>query len=508
MRHTKIIATLGPASRSPDVLDALIAAGVEVFRLNFSHGTQAEHAAIFHEVREAAARAGRHVAVLQDLSGPKIRTGRLVDRRPIPLTKGDPLIIAIGDDGQVGGPGRVYTAYGELARKVSKGDRLLLDDGKVELEVESATPTEIHTRVVEGGELGEHKGINAPRVPLQSDMTEKDQRDLAFGLALGVDMIALSFVQSAGDIARVRSVLAAEGRPKVPLIAKLERPEAIDRLDEILAVSDAVMVARGDLGLEMPLERVPRVQKEILRKARARGVPVIVATQVLESMRTEPRPTRAEASDAAGAVDGGADAIMLSGETATGFYPVRSVQVLDAIIRDAETIPSPIDRRRAVTGWSATPRRCARRLYRYRRDPAPTPSSPSRREGNTPSLLSAIRSRADIVAATDNPEVARRLNLWHGVVPIVCDLSGDIEQVITRVVEHAVKRTQAPDNAVDGRGEYVRRSRSGRVKLRANSPRIEVHPPITRITRMARRVRQAAVVRGLRPRHEREERRK
>ena len=232
MRHTKIIATLGPASRAPDVLDALIVGGVEVFRLNFSHGTQAEHAALFHEVREASARAGRQVAVLQDLSGPKIRTGRLVDRRPIPLTKGDPLIIAIGDHDQVGGPGRVYTAYGELARKVSKGDHLLLDDGKVELQVESATPTEIHTRVVEGGELGEHKGINAPRVPLQSGMTEKDQRDLAFGLALGVDMIALSFVQSAGDIARVRSVLVAEG--------PLEGQEVVVNLEEThMVVLDA-----------------------------------------------------------------------------------------------------------------------------------------------------------------------------------------------------------------------------------------------------------------------------
>ena len=226
---------------------------------------------------------------------------------------------------------------------MSKGDRLLLDDGKVELEVESASPDEIHTRVVDGGELGEHKGINAPRVPLRSDMTEKDQRDLAFGLALGVDMIALSFVQSADDIARVRAMIVEEGRPKVPIIAKLERPEAIDQLDEILEAADAVMVARGDLGLEIPLERVPRVQKEILRKARARGVPVIVATQVLESMRTEPRPTRAEASDAAGAVDGGADAIMLSGETATGFYPVRSVEVLDAIIRDAESMAPPFE---------------------------------------------------------------------------------------------------------------------------------------------------------------------
>ena len=446
MRHTKIIATLGPASRSADVLDALIAAGVEVFRLNFSHGTQSEHAALFHQVREAAARADRHIAILQDLSGPKIRTGPLAGQRPIPLSKGDALVIAIGD--AMGGPGRVSTTYGELARKVSKGDRLLLDDGKLELEVESATPQEIRTRVIEGGELGEHKGINAPRVPLQSDMTDKDRRDLAFGLALGVDMIALSFVQSADDLARVRAVLVAEGRPKVPLIAKLERPEAIDRLDEILEASDAVMVARGDLGLEMPLERVPRVQKEILRQARARGVPVIVATQVLESMRTEPRPTRAEASDAAGAVDGGADAIMLSGETATGFYPVRSVQVLDAIIRDAETIPLTVDRRRSTDGLVGhAAALCEAAVSLSARSGAQAIVAVTR-EGNTAALLSAIRRRADIVAATDNAEVARRLNLWHGVVPIVCDLSGDLEQVITTVVEHAVKRTQAPDNAV------------------------------------------------------------
>jgi len=445
VRHTKIIATLGPASRTPDVLDALIAAGVEVFRLNFSHGTQSEHAALFHLVREAAARADRHIAVMQDLSGPKIRTGLLLDGRPISLKKDDPLIIAIGDE--IGRPGHISTTYGELARKVSKGDHLLLDDGKLELEVESATPNEIRTRVIEGGDLGEHKGINAPRVPLQSAMTEKDRRDLAFGLALGVDMIALSFVQSAEDIARVRSLVVAEGRPKVPLIAKLERPEAIDRLDEILDASDAVMVARGDLGLEMPLERVPRVQKEILRKARGRGVPVIVATQVLESMRTEPRPTRAEASDAAGAVDGGADAIMLSGETATGFYPVRSVQVLDAIIRDAETIPPPVDRRRigdSLIGHAAA--LCEAAVSLSSRSGAQAIVAVTR-EGNTASLLSAIRPRADIVAATDDAEVARRLNLWHGVIPITCDLSGDIEQVITRVVEAAVKRTQAPDNA-------------------------------------------------------------
>jgi pyruvate kinase len=445
VRHTKIVATVGPASRAPQVLDALIAEGVDIFRLNFSHGTQSDHAAVFHQVREAAARADRHVAILQDLSGPKIRTGRLDGGKAIPLKKGEPLVLAIGDD--IGRPGRVFTSYGELALKVSKGDRLLLDDGKVELEVESATPAEIRTRVIDGGELGEHKGINAPKVPLRSDMTEKDQRDLRFGLALGVDLIALSFVQSAADITRVRAIIEAEGRPKVPLVAKLERPEAIDRLDEILEAADAVMVARGDLGLEIPLERVPRVQKEILRQARFRGVPVIVATQVLESMRTEPRPTRAEASDAAGAVDGGADAIMLSGETATGLYPVRSVEVLDAIIRDAETIPAPFDRRRgtdAVVGHATA--LCEAAVSLSARSGAHAIVAVTR-EGNTVKRLSAIRPQADIVAATDDAEVARRLSIFHGVLPIVCDLEGDIEVVITRVVEAAVKRTRAPENA-------------------------------------------------------------
>jgi pyruvate kinase len=445
MRHTKIIATVGPASKDPAVLDELIAAGVDVMRLNFSHGTQAEHAAVFHQIREAAKRADRHVAILQDLSGPKIRTGRLEGGKAIPLTRGEPLTIVIGD--AIGRAGHVSTTYAELALRVSKGDRLLLDDGKVELEVDSASPEEIRTHVLEGGELGEHKGINAPHVPLRSDITEKDQRDLLFGLALGVDMVALSFVQSADDIARVKKIMVAEGRAKVPIVAKLERPEAIERLDEILDAAEAVMVARGDLGLEIPLERVPRVQKEILRKARARGVPVIVATQVLESMRTEPRPTRAEASDAAGAVDGGADAIMLSGETATGLYPVRSVEVLDAIIRDAESMvpESSAFSPAAVVDHVKALSEAAVSLSRRSNANAILAIT---REGQTAKILSAIRPHASIVAVTDKPEVARCLSLWHGIVPLVCDLAGDIEQVIGRVVESAVKRKMAPESSI------------------------------------------------------------
>jgi pyruvate kinase len=445
VRHTKIIATIGPATSEPAILDALIAAGVDMVRLNFSHGSQSDHAFRFHQVREAAKRADRPVAILQDLSGPKIRTGRLEGGKPIPLRPGDALVIAIGDD--VGRPGLVWTTFGELAAKVSKGDRLLLDDGKIELAVESASPAQIHTRVIEGGELGEHKGINAPQVPLRSDMTEKDRSDLAFGLALGVDMIAISFVQSAGDITRVRTIVAEAGLPRVPLVAKLERPEAIDHLDVILDASDAVMVARGDLGLEIPLERVPRVQKEILRKARARGVPAIVATQVLESMRLEPRPTRAEASDAAGAVDGGADAIMLSGETATGLYPVRSVEVLDAIIRDAESMPVPwIEPELPALFVDHAQALCEAAVSLSQRAGAHAIVAVTR-EGRTARLLSARRPQAPILAATDRAEIARRLSLWRGVVPMVCDLTGDIETVISRVVDGAAKKLAPPENA-------------------------------------------------------------
>lgn len=442
MRHTKIVATLGPASADPA---PLIAAGVDVFRLNFSHGSESDHAARFHGVREAAARVDRHIGILQDLSGPKIRTGRLEGGKAIPLIPGGPLVIAIGEE--IGRPGRVSTSYGELALKVKKGDRLLLDDGKVELEVESANASEIRTVVVEGGELGEHKGINAPHVPLRSDMTEKDQRDLRFGLALGVDMVALSFVQSAEDIRRAKLIMLDEGRPRVPIVAKLERPEAIERLDEILEAADAVMVARGDLGLEIPLERVPRVQKEILRSARARGVPVIVATQVLESMRTEPRPTRAEASDAAGAVDGGADAIMLSGETATGLHPVRAVAVLDAIIRDAESMPAPFFERRGATGVVHHFTALSEAAVSLARRTDAHAIVAMTREGKTARRLSPIRSRAMIVAATNRADVARALSLWHGVVPVVCDLTGDMERDIARVVDAAVKATSAPEEA-------------------------------------------------------------
>jgi pyruvate kinase len=252
MRHTKIIATVGPASDSDEMLDALIVAGADIFRLNFSHGTHKSHAAAFRRIRAAAMRARREVAILQDLCGPKIRTGELVDHKPIHVAPGERLVIATG--AFPGGPGRVSTTFTGLALSVRPGDRLLVADGLIELRVESTDGTQIVTTVLDGGEIGEHKGINAPGIELAaSAITQKDVEDLAFGLSLGVDMVALSFVQSGADLLQARQLLADAGKADTLLVAKLERPKAVEHLGDILEASDAVMVARGDLGLELPL---------------------------------------------------------------------------------------------------------------------------------------------------------------------------------------------------------------------------------------------------------------
>ena len=425
MRHTRIIATVGPACDSPEALDALLMAGVEVFRLNFSHGTHETHRTAYERIRAAATRTGRLVAVLQDLAGPKIRTGRLEGGRPIPLAPGDVLTISTGDE--VGRPGEVFTTYAPLAQTVAPGQELLLDDGRVVLRIEASDGRRIRTTVVHGAQLGEHKGINAPGVALPPvGLSQKDADDLAFGLELGIDIIAVSFVQSRADIDVARAALRAHGHGAVPIVAKLERPEAIDHLDEILMAVDAVMVARGDLGLEMPLERVPHVQKEATRRARAMGRPVIVATQVLESMRHEPRPTRAEVSDAANAVDDGVDAIMLSGETAAGAFPVRAVETLDTIIRQAEQLPPlPVP----VTGDLMLARHghalceAAVILAEHGKTEAIVAVT---REGNTARMLAAFRSNLPVLAATNRPDVARRLLLYRGVVPVITELGDDV----------------------------------------------------------------------------------
>jgi len=420
MRHTKIVATLGPASAKPAMLDALVDAGVDVFRLNFSHGTQETHAETFRGVRAASARRGRDVAILQDLGGPKIRTGTFPGGRPIELREGDELRIGAGD--KEGSRQRIYTPYVPLIESARPGDRLLLDDGRIELAVVGAEDRELITKILNGGSLGERKGINAPGVALPAAaVTAKDEADLRFGLELGVDLVALSFVQTPDDVLAARAIVKA-AHADVPLIAKIERPQALDHLDAILEAADGVMVARGDLGLECPLEHVPRIQKTIVARARAAGRPVIVATQVLESMRTEPRPTRAEVSDAATAVEQGVDAIMLSGETAVGQYPLQAVQTLASVICDAETVAAPgvalaADAVDAVHGRAMC-------------EAAVTLATSGQAEaivalthyGKTAQLLSSLRPRAGILAVTPSATVARRLKLYWGVRPLVSDV--------------------------------------------------------------------------------------
>ena len=439
MRHTKIIATLGPASSSDAAIRELLAAGANVFRLNFSHGTHASHGDTIARVRRVASEAGRTVAILQDLSGPKIRTGALEGGRPVQLVNGTELRIAAGEF--AGSKERVSTSYEDLFKVVRPGDPLLLDDGHVQLRVEENDGRELRTTVVDGGMLGEHKGINAPGVALPSSgLTAKDAEDLRFGVGAGVDLVAMSFVQSRDDVLQLKQALRQAGAPAIPVVAKLERPDGVARLDDILHECDAVMVARGDLGLELPLERVPRVQKETTRRARAMGIPVIVATQVFESMRTEPRPTRAEVSDAANAVDDRVDAIMLSAETATGAYPVRAVQTLDRVIREAESMPAaenvaPDESRLLPEHGRAM---CEAAVTLVARSDAAAIIAVTR-GGKTAKVLSALRPRVPIFSATDDAAMARRLALWWGVVPVLSDFGGDARAAVVRIAADLVK---------------------------------------------------------------------
>jgi pyruvate kinase len=437
-RHTKIIATIGPATESGAMLDALIAAGTDIVRLNFSHGSQESHAAAYARVRDAAARAGRDVAVLQDLGGPKVRTGRLEGGR-LDLHAGDALAIAPGEF--AGRRGRIATNSERLVQAVRPGDRVLLADGLIELQVEAVDRGEIRTTVVEGGTLGERKGIAVPGLTWASALTDKDADDLRFGIALGVDLVAISFVQSADDLRRARQLAADAGSAEVPLVAKLERPVALEHLEEILGACEAVMVARGDLGLEMPLERVPRIQKEITVAARRHRVPVIVATQVLESMTVEPRPTRAEVSDAANAVADGVDGIMLAGETAVGAYPARAVQTLDAVIRDAEASPSAspaISFVGAAAGDHAQAL-CEAAVTLAERGAAQAIVAVTR-GGNTARWLSALRPHVPIVATTARPETARRLALYRGVLPVCTNVMETAEGAGVLIVDELVAR--------------------------------------------------------------------
>jgi len=333
-RRAKIVCTIGPATSSQEQITALINAGLDVARLNLSHGTQASHLLAYQRVRAGSDATGRSVGVLADLQGPKIRLGTFPGG-PVQLDAGDEFIIATDDI-----PGTEHeasTTYPGLADDVRAGDRILIDDGNVQLDVTGVTGSRVRTRVVVGGKVSSHKGINLPGVAVSAPaLTGKDESDLRWALATGVDIVAMSFVRSPEDVSPARKIMSEAGRPGVPLIAKIEKPEAVGVLPGIVDAFDGIMVARGDLGVELPLEQVPAVQSRAIRLARERARPVIVATQMLESMISAPRPTRAEVSDVAGAVVEGADAVMLSAETSVGAYPVQTVATMARIVAAAE----------------------------------------------------------------------------------------------------------------------------------------------------------------------------
>ncbi|HTP80212.1 MAG TPA: pyruvate kinase [Bacteroidota bacterium] len=440
--NTKIIGTIGPASESVDTLIHLIEAGMDVVRLNFSHGTHDEHLRIIENVRRASEKTGEHITVLQDLSGPKIRTGPLANKT-IQLVNGATITFTI--DQVPGDAKRVSTTYQLLPRDVIPGDTILLDDGKMKVRVESKTGRDVLCTVVNGGILSEHKGMNLPGVKISaSSFTEKDVEDLAFGLANDIDYVALSFVRSADDIRQLRDVIirTVQKGKKVPIVAKIEKGEAVDGIDRIVQEADVIMVARGDLGVELPTEDVPIIQKMIVRKCNEAGVPVIIATQMLESMIENPRPTRAEANDVANAVLDGADAVMLSGETSIGKFPVETVRTMDQIIRRAESQrgdrldirETPSDQEQKVFDAVA---RAACTLSAQVGAKAIVPITHS---GTTAIQISKYRPLAKIIAVTAREKILRRLNIVWGVRGIIIAEFEEDTNAALRRIQDELKR--------------------------------------------------------------------
>ena len=435
MRRAKIVCTLGPATSTPEQLDQLVRAGMDVARLNLSHGSYADHETVYNNVRAASNEVGRAVGVLVDLQGPKIRTARF-SGGPIDLVAGDTFTITTravdGTQEQVG------TTYSGLPGDVAPGDTLLSDDGKVELVATAVSDTDVTCSVVEGGTVSNNKGINLPGVAVSVPaLSEKDEADLRWALRLTADFIALSFVRSAEDIRRVHEIMDEEGI-RLPVIAKIEKPQAVDNLEEIVEAFDGIMVARGDLGVELPLEQVPLVQKRAIEIARRNAKPVIVATQVLESMIENPRPTRAEASDAANAVLDGADALMLSGETSTGAHPITAVKTMARIIENIEE--TAFDR---IAPLNAPPHTVSGAITRAAADIAALVGArylvTFTTSGGSARAMSRLRPYRPMLAFTPSPATRSQLALTWGVetfiVPNVThtdDMAFQVDEALTR----------------------------------------------------------------------------
>ena len=435
IRRTKIVATLGPASESPKMIRTLIDAGVDAVRLNFSYGDHETHGRLIDAVRESAAAAGRDLAILQDLQGPKMRVG---DLRGGSVRLRTGANVRLTSKPIVGTMTRISTTYDHLAEEVSSGDRILLDDGSIELIVDKVSRGEVNCEVVRGGTLKSRKGMNLPGVPIRTPaFTAKDRRDLRFGLERGIDSVALSFTRSAKDAEPVRRFMRDIGL-SVPLLAKIEKPQALRNLDRVLRAFDGVMVARGDLGVEIGPEKVPAAQKRIIHRANALGKPVITATQMLESMTKNARPTQAEASDVANAVLDGTDAVMLSGETAAGRYPEESVRVMDLIVREAEslvTAGAPHTSGKRSRGHSIS-----HAAVELAKEVSAAAIVTPTRTGRSARILSALRPGVPIFALSEQEAVARGLSLFRGVIPVSVDKLGSAGDVIVLIRGELVKR--------------------------------------------------------------------
>ena len=432
-RRAKIVCTIGPATRQPNELRSLLDAGMDVARLNFSHGSYDDHAGVIRELRRLSAELDRPIAILQDLQGPKIRIGDLANG-PVTLEPGG--TFAITTEEVPGDAARVSTDFGSLPDDMETGDQILLSDGLLRLEVRRTTATDVICAVADGGVLRGRAGMNLPGARLSTaSLTEKDRRDLEFGLDQAVDYVALSFVRQASDILELQELIRGAGAT-TPVVAKLEKPEAIDCVDEILEVADAVMIARGDLGVELSPERVPFLQKTIIAKAVAYRVPVITATQMLESMIDKPRPTRAEASDVANAILDGTDAVMLSGETAVGRHPIQAVRMMDRIVREAELnsgASAAPPHRRADDDPANFPDAVADSACRAADDVKAAAIVAFTQSGFTARLISKYRPPIPIYAYTQHEAVQRRLCLYWGVLPRLSEFIEETEAMIESV---------------------------------------------------------------------------
>ncbi|HEY3306931.1 MAG TPA: pyruvate kinase [Desulfuromonadaceae bacterium] len=430
LRKTKIIGTLGPSSSSPEVVERLIIAGVDIFRLNFSHGDNTQKTELIRIIRKCSGKLGREVGILADLQGPKIRTGKMAGDAML-LTKGQKVMITT--ENVLGSDGIIPTVYRSLPVDVKKGSRILLDDGLLELKVLSIQGEQVHCQVVTGGVLKNNKGINLPGVAVSApSLTDKDLIDLEFALDAGVDFVALSFVRTAEDVENIKRIIFSKGMD-TPVVAKIEKPEALLNFKKILAVTDAVMVARGDLGVEIEAEKVPIHQKKIILACNRAGKPVITATQMLESMVRNPRPTRAETSDVANAIVDGTDAVMLSAETASGDYPVESVETMVRIARDVEHARFGEKSEDGILLTPSIPQAVAESACRAAAILNARAIAVFTKSGSSAALISRFRPQTPILAFTSSQEIERRLSIYWGVSVVGIGIMKGMDQQIREV---------------------------------------------------------------------------